>query len=145
MLFKATFIIIGGHGYSSLYPLLHDVVLARSVYGVKPTTVRDVKLPDCERKLLQNIETNLQMSGEENSTSESDTNIIDSPEVVDFDLIRRQITRSMSRSTRCQHRGQQPQDTHNCNIDLYSIKLQDTLVGQILLTWLSSARGRPNL
>ena len=95
--------------------------------------MRDVKLPACERGLLQNIEINSQMSGEESSTSESDTNIIDNPKVVDFYLIRRQTTRSMSRSTRCQHRGQQPRGTHNCDINLHSIKLQDTLVGKFYL------------
>lgn len=136
---------LGGPGCSPPYPLVHDVVLARSVHGVKPAIVTDVKLPACERELLQNIETNPQMSGEESSTSESDTDSIDNPEVVDFDLIRRQTARSMSKSSRCQRRGEQPQGTQNCDIDLHSIKSQDSLVGQVLLTWLSSVRGRPNL
>ena len=136
---------MGGPGCSPPYPLVHDVVLVKSVHGVKPVVVRDVKLPAFERELLQNIEINSQMSGEESSTSESDTDSIDIPEVVDFDLIRRQTSKPMSRSSRFQRRGRQSQCTQNCDIDLHSIKSQDSLVGQVLLTWLSNVRGRPNL
>lgn len=41
------------------------------------------------------------MLNEKSSTCESDTKNIDIPEVVDFELIRRQTTRLMSSSSRC--------------------------------------------
>lgn len=45
-------------GYSSFYPLVHDVVLARNEHGVMPSILRDAKFPTCERDLLHNIEIN---------------------------------------------------------------------------------------